>query len=351
MRARGGEHLQAHGTLAPRRTSRASHRRHRGDRPARAPAPAGRGPPGDGGRAARRSNASCSGRSAPLRWPWTCSIRRRCARPSRGTSRRQPRDAHAVLRSSGCCCRGPGARTTASGARASAILVQAAAAGGVRRFVQESFAPVYEDGGERWIDERWPVRPAPYNRTVLDAEASAERFGRSGGAAVVLRFAGFYGPDRMLREMLATVRKGWAPLPGAGRRVLVLGLARGRSHGGGGGAGSSGRGLQRRRRRAGDPGGSSARSVRGRSAAPAPKPLPRWLSALGGKTAELLSRSQRMSNAKLKSASGWAPRWRSVREGVPEAARQLGVVAGARSAVTSPASTGTRRPRSTPPAS
>ena len=34
----------------------------------------------------------------------------------------------------------------------SAILADAAAAGGVTRFVQESFAPIYEDGGDRWLD-------------------------------------------------------------------------------------------------------------------------------------------------------------------------------------------------------
>jgi nucleoside-diphosphate-sugar epimerase len=40
----------------------------------------------------------------------------------------------------------------------SAALVRAALAAGVSRFVQESFAPVYEDGGIQWIDERWPGR-------------------------------------------------------------------------------------------------------------------------------------------------------------------------------------------------
>src|SRR5262249_23287362 len=35
----------------------------------------------------------------------------------------------------------------------SAILVDAAIAGGATRFVQESFAPIYADSGDRWIDE------------------------------------------------------------------------------------------------------------------------------------------------------------------------------------------------------
>src|SRR5215213_10296471 len=70
----------------------------------------------------------------------------------------------------------------------SAALVDASLAAGVGRFVQESFAPIYEDGGDRWIGEEWPLRPAPYNRTVLDAEGSTARFGAAGGAGVVLRF-------------------------------------------------------------------------------------------------------------------------------------------------------------------
>jgi nucleoside-diphosphate-sugar epimerase len=38
----------------------------------------------------------------------------------------------------------------------SAAFVDAAVAAGVTRFIQESFAPIYEDGGDRWIDESFP---------------------------------------------------------------------------------------------------------------------------------------------------------------------------------------------------
>ncbi len=157
----------------------------------------------------------------------------------------------------------------------SATLVDGAIACAVTRFFQESFAPVYEEGGDRWIDEAWPVRPAPYNRTVLDAERSAARFSAAGGAGIVLRFAGFYGPDAFLREMLGVVKRGWSPLPG--------------------------------------PGAAYWSSLSHEDAAAA------VVAALSGKTMKLLSRSQRMSNAKLKTASGWAPRWRSAREGLPAA--------------------------------
>ena len=59
-----------------------------------------------------------------------------------------------------------------------ANLMKAALVGGARRFIRESFAPIYPDQGEEWIDERAPVRPARYNRGVIDAEVAAEHFTR-----------------------------------------------------------------------------------------------------------------------------------------------------------------------------
>src|SRR5262249_4694091 len=58
----------------------------------------------------------------------------------------------------------------------SSNMVDAALAEGVGRFIQESFAPVYPDSGDRWIGEETPLKPVRYNRTILDAERSAERF-------------------------------------------------------------------------------------------------------------------------------------------------------------------------------
>jgi nucleoside-diphosphate-sugar epimerase len=98
---------------------------------------------------------------------------------------------------------------------ASATLVDAALAAGVGRFVQESFAPVYPDCGDRWIDETVPIEPVRYNRTVADAEASAIRFSQHGGSGIVLRFGGFYGPDAFQTvAMIDAVRRGWGPVPG-----------------------------------------------------------------------------------------------------------------------------------------
>jgi 2-alkyl-3-oxoalkanoate reductase len=205
----------------------------------------------------------------------------------------------------------------------SAALVNAALAAGVGRFIQESFALVYEDAGDRWIDEHWPLRPAAYNRTVLDAERSAERFAAAGGAAVVLRFSVFYGADsHALHEMVDVMRKGWSPLPGD-RDAFVSSISHDDA------ATAVVAALDA-------PGGSynvtdSDPLPRGEwidlladaLSIPRPKPLPGILTRLGGSTMRLLTRSLRVSNAKLRGATPWTPRWPSVREGWRAIAPQL----------------------------
>jgi nucleoside-diphosphate-sugar epimerase len=50
--------------------------------------------------------------------------------------------------------------------------------------------------------------------------------------------------------------------------------------------------------------------------APPPRFPPAWLWRLFGSLGETLARSQRISNARFKKASGWAPAFRSAREGL-----------------------------------
>jgi nucleoside-diphosphate-sugar epimerase len=226
----------------------------------------------------------------------------------------------------------------------SAALVDAALAAGAGLFVQESFAPVYEDGGERWIDERWPMRPARYNRSVLDAERSAERFGASGGVGIVLRFGAFYGGDsHVLHEMVRTIAKGWAPIPGA-RSAFISSI----SHedaatavvaalGAPGGAYNVADDEPLTR-------GEWVDSLADAIGLARPTPLPPWLVRLGGSTMALLGRSQRISNAKLRDATGWAPRWPSVREGWRAIGPALREAAGVTPRAAR-AATGTRRAR------
>lgn len=197
---------------------------------------------------------------------------------------------------------------------ASALLVDAAKTAGVERFVQESFAPMYPGRGEDWIDEAVRVAPAPHSRTSLDAEASAARFAE-GGAGVVLRFAFFYGPDgSFAQDMIRLVRKGLAPSVGraddfmssihhddaASAVVAALGLPAGTYNVAD---------DEPLRRRAFFDALADALGV-----AP-PKLPPAWLAPLTGSVGETVARSQRISNRKLKDASGWAPRYPSAREG------------------------------------
>lgn len=205
----------------------------------------------------------------------------------------------------------------------SAILADAAAAGGVKRFVQESFAPIYEDAGDRWIDERAPARPVSYNRTVLDAERSAERFGREGKDWVVLRFAAFYGPDsRVLADMLKLMARGIAPIPGrpdawlssvshddaATAVVAALGVPSGIYNV------CDDEPLTRR---------DYFAAIADAFALPHPRPMPALATKLMGSPGELLSRSLRMSNEKLR-RSGWSPRYPSAREGYRAVAAEMG---------------------------
>ena len=206
----------------------------------------------------------------------------------------------------------------------SAALVDAAITVGVRRFVQESFAPIYADGGDRWIDESLPPRPARSSRTILDAEAACARFTESGGVGIVLRFGTLYGPDAVMAEMINVARKGWSPLPGA-PDAYWSSLAQDDA------AGATVHALESSVRagvynivdneplRRGEWVASLARAID----TPTPKFMPSWMTGLAGSGVRLLSRSQRISNEKFRRASRWSPRWASAREGLAQAIRPL----------------------------
>ncbi|HCK81456.1 MAG TPA: epimerase [Candidatus Competibacteraceae bacterium] len=204
---------------------------------------------------------------------------------------------------------------------ASAYLVDAALAAGVGRFIQESFALTYPDCGDRWIDERAPIQPTRYNRTVANAEASARRFAEGGGAGIILRFAGFYGPDSFQsRDMIKLARKGWSPLLGSSEAffssithddaaravVAALDVPAGAYNV------TDDEPLRRR---------EYASALAAALGVPPLRSLPAWVARLGGSLNELLSRSQRISNRALRDASGWEPTYPSAREGWREIVR------------------------------
>jgi nucleoside-diphosphate-sugar epimerase len=199
-----------------------------------------------------------------------------------------------------------------------ANLVAAALAAGVPRLLQESFSLTYPDRGDAWIDEGTTLEPAAYNRTVLDAEQSVARFTASGGTGVALRFAAFYGPDAMqVRSYIAGLRKGFALLPGGPERYISS-----VSHDDAGAAvvaalmapaGAYNVVDDEPVRRA-EFFGSLAAALHAKP----PRFLPAWAAPLFGAVGPTMARSLRISNRKLKDATGWAPRFPSVREAWPE---------------------------------
>lgn len=198
---------------------------------------------------------------------------------------------------------------------ASSNLADAAIAAGAERFIQESFAPAYPGRGDAWIEEDTPLSPTRYNRTLLDAERSAQRFTRSGATGVVLRFALFYGPDAFqLDDMIRFVRRGWAPLPGTADAYVSS-----VSHDDAANAVFAALQLPTGAYNVVDDEPLTRRAyfdslAQALGVAP-PALQPAWMARLFGSMGELLARSQRISNRRLRTATGWTPVYPSVRHG------------------------------------
>jgi len=198
-----------------------------------------------------------------------------------------------------------------------ANLVSAALDAGVTIFIQESFALTYPDQADCWIDEDIPLRPAEYNKTVVDAEASTARFSGAGRTGVVLRFAAFYGADAMqMRSIIGALRKGLALLPGGPERFIssvshddaataVVAALKCP-------AGAYNVVDDEPVRRA-EYFGALANAL----GVKPPYFLPAWTAPLFGAVGETMARSLRISNRLLKEKTGWKAMFPSVREGWP----------------------------------
>jgi nucleoside-diphosphate-sugar epimerase len=188
---------------------------------------------------------------------------------------------------------------------------------GVGTLLQESFAMVYPDRRDEWIDETTPLSPSAYNRTVLDAERAVASFTDAGRRGIALRFAAFYGPDAMqVRSYVRALRMGWAAVPGspdgfissvshddaAAAVVAAIDAPPG--------AYTVTDDVPLRRR---EYFGSLARTLR----LPAPHFLPGWTVPMFGSVGEAMARSLRLSNRKLRHATNWAPKYPSARDGWP----------------------------------
>ena len=116
---------------------------------------------------------------------------------------------------------------------------------------------LYPDHGSDWIDEDVPTDLFPIARANLAAEANANRFADAGGTGIVLRFGWFYGPGARHSEQILAAAAGksmW--LRGPGRAALLF-----------------------------------------------------------GDRSTSLTRSLRVCNARFRTATGWAPRYPSARDG------------------------------------
>lgn len=196
---------------------------------------------------------------------------------------------------------------------ASNNLVDAALASGAGHFVQESICFPYLDQGDRWIDEEAPVDHVGPFAGAAQAEAAAARFSEGGGRGVVLRYAQFHGPGSSHVETFNSLaRKRINPFVGAPEAYTSFIHADDA-----GSAVVAALSL---------PGGifnvaddePLTRAEAGRVVAEAlgvkpPKAIPGPLRAAMPSSGKLLMKSLRISNRKLKEASGWAPTRPSIR--------------------------------------
>jgi nucleoside-diphosphate-sugar epimerase len=206
-------------------------------------------------------------------------------------------------------------RLRTEGAR---VLVNAVLAEGIPLYVHESVTFIYADGGERWLDEDAPTDPGSGDilRAALQGEQEAERLTRAGGRGIVLRFAGFYGPDvpstadmakMARRRMFAQIGSGTnyfssIYVPDASRAVLS--------------SLSAPAGVYNVCDDEPIPFRDYVRVVSDAVGAPKPIHLPKFVGkVMFGEVWNYFSRSQRVSNVRLKSATGWAPSMKSVQEG------------------------------------
>jgi len=196
-------------------------------------------------------------------------------------------------------------------------LLAAARTHGIGIFVKESVTFTYPDCGADWIDESVaPDVSIKSLRPTLAGERLVEAFTGEGGCGVVLRFGLFYGPEcRSTDEALRLAGFGVAPIAGRGDSYVssihtddaaaaVLGAL---AVPGGVYNAVDDEPLTRREYLdafAGAFGLTRLRLTPGGV-----------LRAVAGSGAKALTASQRVANRGFKDASGWAPVYRSAREG------------------------------------
>ncbi len=214
----------------------------------------------------------------------------------------------------------PNDRIRAEGTR---NLVDAALETGVSTFIYPSFALVYPDSGDTWIDAATtPASPGPILDSTIAAETEVARFAASDFAGsrrgVALRMGGLYGPGLPSTEaMLALARRGVAQFVRPGRAftpALWIDDA----------ASALAAALDRAPSGVYDvvddeplARGEMARALARVVGRTRLLLLPRWLAppALGPAAAPFVN-SQRISNRRFAEATGWRPAVKDWRDGM-----------------------------------
>jgi nucleoside-diphosphate-sugar epimerase len=204
----------------------------------------------------------------------------------------------------------------------SAAVVDACLRAGVPTLIQESVAMIYADGADGWINEDHPVDHYPIARGNHAAEASAQRFADAGGCAIVLRFGVFYGHGAAHSEQIvALARRHIGFVPGAGDGYLSSIHV----------ADAAAAVVAALNRQGGtfnvvdDEPVTKRDHARMCAEAVGTRPWvtgPGRLGLLLGDRLTSLTRSLRVSNKRFRTATGWSPRYPSVREGYQEMARR-----------------------------
>jgi nucleoside-diphosphate-sugar epimerase len=199
----------------------------------------------------------------------------------------------------------------------SRILVDAALAAGATRYIQESVCFVYADGGDTWLDEDAPLDVVGYLDSLTTSLENTQRFTAGGGAGVFLRFGMFYAPDaHHVIDQVTWARRGVSMEAGdlsgykamihaddaASAVVAALDVPAGIYNV------ADDEPLTRAEHVA-----LTAELV-GRTRL---KRVVHRVRHLAGSKVDVLTRSQRVSNQRFRQASGWAPRYPSIREGYP----------------------------------
>jgi nucleoside-diphosphate-sugar epimerase len=210
---------------------------------------------------------------------------------------------------------------------ASFVLAEAAKKEQVRLYVQESITFMYADGGQQWLTEDSPLDVSWLSlQSMMSAETVTRDFAESGRRGINLRFGAFYAPyAQSTLDTAKLARRRMFPVAGGGKNffssihvddaaaavVSALELPSGDYNV------VDDEPLTSREYAL-----AVAKAIR----APRPWRMPKFLFRLvaGGGPASYILRSQRVSNKRFREGTGWAPQYRSAREGWQQVAEEMG---------------------------